>query len=55
MTTDRIKGKANDIIGTGKEKAGEATNDEELEAEGKAQGVVGKAKEAVEDIKDKVT
>ncbi len=62
MAMDRIKGKANDIIGTGKEKAGRATDDPDLEAEGteqktegKVQETVGKVKDKVEEIKDKIT
>ena len=62
MTQDRIKGAAKDAMGTAKEKAGQATDNEDLEAkgkgdkmEGKAQGAMGKAKEKVDDIKDKVT
>ena len=62
MTQDRIKGAAKDAMGTAKEKAGEATKNEDLEAEGKAdkiegktQGAMGKAKEKIDDVKDKVT
>jgi uncharacterized protein YjbJ (UPF0337 family) len=62
MTSDRAKGAAKDALGTGKEKAGQATGDEELEAEGKgdklegkAQGAGGKLKEKAGDLKRKVT
>jgi uncharacterized protein YjbJ (UPF0337 family) len=62
MTQDRIKGAAKDAMGTAKEKAGDATDNERLEAEGKgdklegkAQGAMGKAKQKAGDIKDKVT
>jgi uncharacterized protein YjbJ (UPF0337 family) len=37
------------VEGTAKEKAGQLTDDEQLETEGKAQGAFGDAKDAVED------
>jgi uncharacterized protein YjbJ (UPF0337 family) len=40
------------IEGEAKEKAGEVTGDEDLEAEGKAQGAWGDTKEAAEDMKE---
>jgi uncharacterized protein YjbJ (UPF0337 family) len=61
MTTDKIKGKAKDMAGTGKEKLGRATGDEEMEAEGtvqkgegKAQGALGTVKDKAKEIKEKV-
>lgn len=61
MTMDRLKGKGKEVVGEGKERAGRATGDKDLEAEGradkfegKAQGVAGEAREALEDVKDEV-
>jgi uncharacterized protein YjbJ (UPF0337 family) len=51
MTSDRIKGKK--VIGAGKEKLGEVTGNEQLQAEGKSQKVEGKVQEAVGEIKGK--
>ena len=42
------------IVGQAKELEGKLTGDKVREAEGKAQGVVGKAKDAVADVKDGV-
>jgi uncharacterized protein YjbJ (UPF0337 family) len=62
MTMDRAKGKGKEVIGTAKEKIGEANGDERLrdegsadKLEGKGQGVVGKVKEKAGDLKRKVT
>jgi uncharacterized protein YjbJ (UPF0337 family) len=62
MTNDKLEGKAKEIVGEGKERLGEATGDEEMEAEGtadklegKGQGMVGKAKDALDDIKRKAS
>ena len=62
MTMDKVKGKAKEAMGEGKERAGRATGDEDLEAEGtgdkaegKTQEVMGKGKEALDKAKDKVT
>lgn len=64
MTTerDRYEGKAKDALGSVKEKAGEVTGNEEMEAEGKADQVEGKGQEAwgkvketVRDAKDKIS
>ena len=62
MTMDKAKGKGKEIIGEGKERVGRATGDEEMEAEGgvdkvegKAQGVVGTAKDKLDDVKRKVS
>jgi uncharacterized protein YjbJ (UPF0337 family) len=62
---DRTQGKAKEGMGWAKDKAGEMTGNEELEArgeaertEGKAQGAMGKVKDAARDatdaVKDKV-
>lgn len=45
-TKDKTSGKI-------KETAGKITGDEKLEAKGKAEGIVGKAKEGLENLKDK--
>ncbi|QYU58914.1 CsbD family protein [Weissella confusa] len=41
------------VAGKAKEFAGNATGDKQLEGEGKAQNLAGKAKEALGDLKDK--
>src|SRR5687768_12500531 len=58
MTQDRIEGKGKEFMGGVKEKVGDATDNEELEdegkadkVEGKAQDTWGKAKETVEEVK----
>ena len=45
-------GRLDQVEGTIKEKTGEVTDDESLEAEGKAQGAWGDAKDAVDDKVD---
>jgi uncharacterized protein YjbJ (UPF0337 family)/anti-anti-sigma regulatory factor len=50
--TDKAKDKAQEIAGEIKEKAGQATDDEELEARGKADQTKGNLKQAGEKIKD---
>ncbi|MGX7051102.1 CsbD family protein [Leuconostoc palmae] len=42
------------VVGKAKEFEGKVTGDKSREAEGKAQGFVGKAKEVVSDVKDAV-
>ncbi len=54
MEKEDIKSAANKIAGTVKEKAGEALDDKELQAKGKAQKAKGHAQDAVGDIKDAV-
>ncbi|MFL2000038.1 CsbD family protein [Microbacterium sp. A1-JK] len=49
---DKIKNAAEDIAGKAKETIGKATNNERLEAEGKADQVKADAKKAGEDVKD---
>lgn len=49
-TEDKLKGKAHEVKGTVKEKAGKATNDPDLEAEGKGEKVAGKVQKKVGDM-----
>ena len=51
-TKDKIKGKYNQAAGTVKDEIGEATDNEELEAEGELQNVKGHAEEAKGKVKD---
>ena len=53
MTSDKIKGKGKEITGAGKEKLGEVTGDEQLQAEGRTQKTDGKVQSVVGGIKDK--
>lgn len=53
-TEDRMKNKAQDLAGRGKEAAGAATDDDSLKAEGKADQKKAGFKDKVEDLKDKV-
>jgi uncharacterized protein YjbJ (UPF0337 family) len=49
---DKASNKAEELKGKGKEAAGQATDDEELKAEGKADQAKGNLKQAGEKIKD---
>jgi uncharacterized protein YjbJ (UPF0337 family) len=49
---DQMKNKAQELGGQGKEHAGRATNDEELQAEGKADQSKSNLKQAGEKVKD---
>ncbi len=49
---DKIKNKAEDVIGEAKEKLGQVTGDESLEAEGKKDQTKSSLKDAGESIKD---
>ncbi len=49
---DDAKNKAQELAGKTKEKVGEATDDKDLEAEGKKDQTKGNAKQAGEKIKD---
>ncbi|MCW2723552.1 MAG: hypothetical protein JWN35_473 [Frankiales bacterium] len=49
---DKAKDKAQSLTGEGKERAGEATGDEQLQAEGKKDQVAGDLKGAGEKVKD---
>jgi uncharacterized protein YjbJ (UPF0337 family) len=51
-TEDKAADKAQEVKGKVKEKAGQATGDEYLEAEGKADQVSGNLKQAGEKLKD---
>lgn len=50
---DKAKDQAEQMKGRAKEKAGEATDNEDLEAEGKREQLTGEAKEAGHDLRDK--
>jgi uncharacterized protein YjbJ (UPF0337 family) len=59
-TRDKLEGKGKEAMGGAREKAGEWTDDPELESEGKAQkwegkgqGFAGDVKDKAEDVKDK--
>ena len=61
MDKDRVEGKLKDIKGKVERKIGEFTGDKDTEtegvkdqAEGKVQNTVGKTKDAVRDLRDKV-
>ena len=47
---DRVKGKAHEVKGAVKEKFGRATNNPDLEAEGKGEKVAGKVQKKVGDV-----
>jgi uncharacterized protein YjbJ (UPF0337 family) len=49
---DKMKNKAQELGGKGKEHAGRATDDEQLEAEGHADQSKGNLKQAGEKVKD---
>jgi uncharacterized protein YjbJ (UPF0337 family) len=51
-TDDKIDNKAEELRGKAKEKVGEATGDEELEAQGHADQTKGNLKQAAEKVKD---
>ena len=50
--TDKFEDKAEELKGQGKQKAGDAMGNEQLQAEGKADEVKGDLKQAGEKIKD---
>ena len=50
--SDKIRNKAQEVQGKVKEKAGQATDDPYLEAEGKADQAAGNLKQAGEKVKD---
>jgi uncharacterized protein YjbJ (UPF0337 family) len=54
MDDDRIKGAAQNMAGKAKEAAGKFTGDSKLEAEGKADQVGGKIRNAVGGVKDSI-
>ena len=49
---DKMKNKAQELSGEGKEHVGKATGDEQLEAEGRKDQAAGNIKQAGEKIKD---
>jgi len=49
---DKMKNKAEELGGKGKEAVGDATDNRDLEAEGKADKVSGSLKQAGEKVKD---
>ena len=49
---DKLQNKAQELAGQGKEAAGKATNDPDLEAEGHKDQAAGNAKQAGEKVKD---
>jgi len=53
-TGDDIRNKAEELKGEAKEKVGDWTDDESLQAEGLVDQAKAKAKQAAEDAKDKV-
>lgn len=50
---DKVNGTKDQAAGKVKEVAGKVTGDEKTEAEGKAQGLMGDAKKAFGDVKEK--
>lgn len=50
-TEDAVEGKFHDLKGKVKKKAGQLTNDAELETEGKAEEVSGKVQEKIGQVK----
>ena len=51
-TNDKIKNKTQELTGTAKEKVGDWTGDESLQAEGKKDETMGNIKQAGEKVKD---
>ncbi|MET0367554.1 MAG: CsbD family protein [Methylobacterium sp.] len=51
-TTDKIKGLANEAAGNVKQGIGKATDNDKLQAEGKAQELKGEAQKTTGDVKD---
>jgi len=51
---DKAKDNAQELAGQGKEKAGEATGNEQLQAEGQKDQTAGNLKQAGENVKDAV-
>ncbi|GAB3661400.1 CsbD family protein [Glycomyces tarimensis] len=52
---DKAKDKGQQAKGEAKERVGEATDNEELEAEGQREQMAGEAKEAAHGVRDKAT
>lgn len=55
MNKDQIKGKANQIKGEIKDRAGGALGDAKMQTEGKTDKATGKIQEGIGDLKDKVS
>ena len=53
-TTDKIKGAVNEAVGNAKQGIGNATDNNKLKAEGKAQELKGQAQRGVGETKDAV-
>ena len=51
---DRVESIEDKVVGNVKETAGKLTDDHKLEAEGKADNLMGDIKEGIADVKDKV-
>lgn len=51
---ERTDAAADKVAGKAKEVTGSVTDNDKLEAEGKVDQVIGKAKDAFEDVKDKI-
>jgi uncharacterized protein YjbJ (UPF0337 family) len=51
-TKDRIKGKFHEVRGKAKEKAGQVTNNPDLESEGRSENLAGKVPKKLGQIKD---
>ncbi|MGY5885987.1 CsbD family protein [Modestobacter lacusdianchii] len=49
---DKMKNKAQELSGQGKEAVGNATDDQDLQAEGRGDQAAGNAKQAGEKVKD---
>lgn len=50
-TRDEVKGEFHDLKGKVKEKAGQLTNDPDLEAEGQAEEIAGKVQKKIGQVK----
>ncbi|MGE3246803.1 MAG: CsbD family protein [Beijerinckiaceae bacterium] len=53
-TTDKVKGKANELAGAAKQKIGEWTDNKKMQAEGAAQEAKGETQQAVGNAKEGV-
>ena len=53
-TSDKVKGMANEAVGNVKQGVGKATNNDKLQAEGKAQEVKGRGEQARGKAKDAI-
>ena len=51
-TKDQIKGKFHEVKGKAKEKAGQVTNNPDLESEGRSENLAGKVQKKLGQIKD---